>query len=65
MATNKCTPRQTILRISVVANSAITTPAISTIPFNPANRNSDASITSVSHSHAYQGAPGFENEYRS
>ena len=44
---------------------AISTPAASTTPFNPALRNSKASRMSVSHSQAYQGAPGFENEYRS
>src|SRR5271170_1911317 len=41
------------------------TPAKSTIPFSPPIRNKSPNVTSESHSHANQGAPGFENENRS
>ena len=45
-ATNRCTPRHTMRRISVVANTAITTPVTSTTPFNPAMRWSHPNNTS-------------------
>ncbi len=61
-ATNKCTSRRAILRTSVKAYSAIRTAANSTIPLSPAILCKPLSSTSVSHSQAYQGALGFENE---
>ena len=64
-AVNRCAPASTMRRIKVVAKSAISAPAASTIPFNPAQRNRSPSIMSVSHSQAYQGAPGLEKEYKS
>ena len=38
---------------------------MSTIPFSPAIWNDQAYVTSVSHSHANQEAPGRENENKS